>query len=298
MSDENPVIQVWRSIPPVARDLMVAGLVILVLMGSLWGYTGQPVGSAPLVVVESGSMMHPDPPFGRLGTIDPGDLILVRSVDPEDGREDIVTRFGALADSEGRNPGEGSRDGYGHPGDVIIFSQDECSGPGKPPIIHRAMTWVEVHEDGTFSYHDEGGIWQERRAQVELPSLSSDEFSESGWVTQGDNPESNRQPDQAGICRNQLVEPEWLVGKARGEIPWLGLLKFMFSGNNVSPTDGWCTVWNAHAPCDSFTMLWISIGIVIAIPLAWDLTTRYMRRDAEDEDGDEDEDDDLGPGYP
>lgn len=297
MSDSNPVVQAWRSIPPIARDLMVAALVIVVLMGTLWGYTGQPVGSAPLVVVESGSMMHPDPPFGRIGTIDPGDLILVRSVDADEARDSIVTRFGAKASPDQGNPGEGSREGYGHPGDVIIFSQDECSGPGQPPIIHRAMTWVEVHGDGTFSYHDENGVWQERRDQVELPALSSDQFSTSGWVTQGDNPTTNRAPDQAGICRNQLVEADWLVGKARGEIPWLGLLKFIVSGNNVGHDAEWCTVINAHAPCDSFAMLWISIGVVIAIPLAWDLTQRYLRRD--DDDGDDgDDDDDIGPGYP
>ncbi len=279
LSDENPVIATWRSIPPLGRDILVAVLVIVVLLGGLWGFTGQPVGSAPLVVVESGSMMHPDASYGRLGNIDPGDLILVRHVDADDARENIVTRYGALASTDHR-PGEGKREGYGHPGDVIIFSQDECSGPGKPPIIHRAITWVEVHGDGAFSYHDENGVWQEQKDSVELPGLNrrNDSFETSGWVTRGDNPTTNREADQAGICRGQLVEPDWLVGKARGEIPWLGLLKFMVAGNTVSHNPDWCTVFNAHAPCDLFTMLWITVGVIIAIPLAWDLSTRFFRR--------------------
>lgn len=280
--DENPVIATWRSIPPLGRDILVAVLVIVVLLGSLWGFTGQPVGSAPLVVVESGSMMHPDVSFGRFGTIDPGDLILVRNVDADEAKAGVVTRYGAVA-SGGGHPGDGTREAYGHPGDVIIFSQDECSGPGKPPIIHRAMTWVEVHEDGTFSYHDETGAWRERQDSVDLSDarLDKDSFETSGWVTQGDNPTTNRQADQAGICNNRLVEPEWLVGKARGEIPWLGLLKFMLAGNTVGHNADWCTVFKAHAPCDLFTMLWVTIGVIIAIPLAWDLSSRFLRKGGE-----------------
>lgn len=281
MTKENPVKAAWGSIPPLGRDLLVAVMVIVVLLGSLWAYTGQPVGSAPLVVVESGSMMHPDAGYGKLGTIDPGDLILVRAVDADEAPQRIVTKYGAMATQDQGRPGEGTREGYGHPGDVIIFSQDECSGPGRPPIIHRAMTWVEVHGDGTFSYHDENGQWQERRSSVELPGLNrnNDAFVTSGWVTKGDNPTTNRQADQVGICSGMLIEPDWLVGKARGEIPWLGLLKFMVSGNNVqNPPHDWCTVWNARAPCDLFTMLWITIGVIIAIPLAWDLSARFFRR--------------------
>ena len=74
------------------QGVLLAALVILVL-GTLWGYTGQPLGDSPVVVVESGSMMHckngnpqygddcrPER-YGRLGFIDPGDLILVKDID-------------------------------------------------------------------------------------------------------------------------------------------------------------------------------------------------------------------------
>src|SRR5688500_11806783 len=42
---------------PFLRDVAIGGLVILLVLSSLWMYTGR-WGSSPVVVVESGSMMH------------------------------------------------------------------------------------------------------------------------------------------------------------------------------------------------------------------------------------------------
>jgi signal peptidase I len=171
----------WRKIPPLARDLLVAVAVISLLMGSLWTYTGQPLGQAPLVVVESGSMMHADAGYGRMGTIDPGDLILVKRV-PDGDPMRVVTLYGSRASGAPQQPGEGSRSGYGMAGDVIIFRQDDCRprDQNPPPIIHRAITWVEVRGEGDarrYSYHDESGNWLTDRVSVDLPVLrGSHEF--------------------------------------------------------------------------------------------------------------------------
>src|SRR6056297_3150757 len=62
------------------RDIVVAVTVVLVILTALWGYTGQWFG-APMVAIESGSMMHLDEPFGRIGTIDAGDMVLLDKVD-------------------------------------------------------------------------------------------------------------------------------------------------------------------------------------------------------------------------
>ena len=50
------------------RDILVAVIVVLFILSILWGYTGQWFG-APMVAIESGSMMHAEEPFGRLGYI-------------------------------------------------------------------------------------------------------------------------------------------------------------------------------------------------------------------------------------
>ena len=72
------------TVSPLVREGSLAlGLVVL-LLGSMWISTGS---FPPMVVVESGSMMHDED--GSVGAIDPGDLILVcllyTSPSPRDG---------------------------------------------------------------------------------------------------------------------------------------------------------------------------------------------------------------------
>ena len=64
------------------EGMLAAGLVGL-LLGSMFLATGS---FPPMVVVESGSMMH-DLDDGAVGSIDPGDLILVMNPD----RVEIIT---------------------------------------------------------------------------------------------------------------------------------------------------------------------------------------------------------------
>ena len=70
LSNTNPINDFIR------EAFLAIGLVLLIL-GSLWIATGQ---FPPMVVVESGSMMH-DTEDGSLGAIDPGDLVLVMNPD-------------------------------------------------------------------------------------------------------------------------------------------------------------------------------------------------------------------------
>ncbi|HEX2066075.1 MAG TPA: S26 family signal peptidase, partial [Candidatus Thermoplasmatota archaeon] len=133
---------------PAVREVAAGALAILALLGVLYGATGQPVaGGYPVVVVTSGSMMHctnagPDGTgpalgrdcdggsYGRLGTIDPGDLVFVRRVTE---RSDVAT---LAQQGDGR---------YGKPGDVVVYRPGGRSDV--TPIIHRALFWVQVHED-------------------------------------------------------------------------------------------------------------------------------------------------------
>lgn len=284
MTAWDSVSDAWHSIPAIVRDIGIAVLVILILMGGLWVYTSQPITQAPLVVVESGSMMHDDTAWGRLGTIDPGDLILVKDVDAAD-KFDVVTLYGARSPTDDAHPGEGAREGYGLPGDVVIYRQDQCPRRDATPIIHRAVTWVEVSgTDGNrrYAYHNANGQWLEDQPNVNLPSIhisNNAAFEQSGWITKGDNTVTNVQADQLGICRDLLIQPDWVIGKARGEIPWVGLLKFMVQGNNVNnPPPDWCTPGRAVAPCDLFQALFLTLFIMVAIPLVWDVINRFRRR--------------------
>ena len=81
LSNNDPVNEFLR------EALLAIGLVLLI-QGSLWIATGQ---FPPMVVVESGSMMH-DTEDGSLGAIDPGDLVLVMNPN----RVDIVTYVEAM----------------------------------------------------------------------------------------------------------------------------------------------------------------------------------------------------------
>jgi signal peptidase len=128
--------------------VLVAVVIVLVVMGTLYAYSGGIW--PPMVVVESESMMHGTD--SQIGIIDTGDLTLVKKVDT---RHDIVTYV------EGRGtytaqwteyiqnvtvPKSGTFHGskadyraYGDYGDVIIYQKNGRSV--ETPVIHRAMLW-------------------------------------------------------------------------------------------------------------------------------------------------------------
>ena len=119
------------TVSPLVREGSLAlGLVVL-LLGSMWISTGS---FPPMVVVESGSMMHDED--GSVGAIDPGDLILVMNKN----RADVVT-FVEATEVGNENFGHES---HGSPGDVIIFSKN---GGLDTPVIHRAL--LEVVQNGS-----------------------------------------------------------------------------------------------------------------------------------------------------
>jgi len=63
------------------------------------------------------------------------------------------------------------------------------------------------------------------------------------------------------------VSDDWIIGKARGELPWFGLLKLWVTGN--LPDD---------APANSQRNLVISIGVLILIPIIVDVGSSIMQR--------------------
>ncbi len=95
------------------RELLGAVALIVLLITGLALWTGT---MPPLVVVESGSMMHSD--SGEVGAIDPGDLVLLMDVDDQT----VIHTY--VEERMRSNPIEQ----HGKGGDVIIYDKNGAGG--------------------------------------------------------------------------------------------------------------------------------------------------------------------------
>jgi len=254
------------------KDIIMALVVVMIVISILYAYTGN---WPPLVVVESNSMMHGDD--SSLSAIDTGDLVFVKSVEK---RSEVTTYVEGM-----------KRDykTYNNYGDVIIFKRNAQSGT---PIIHRAIVWIEFNgESFDVPSLDKYGVTEIEieyhafmghpsnyisinltdmytRAKANFPEIYP-ETGFSGFLTRGDN---NPDFDQGAI--GQITGPvsvDSIVGVARGEVPWFGLIKLKIGGNLGGPA--------SQAPETSVRMLIISIAIFISIPFLLDyLFLRLERR--------------------
>lgn len=269
---------------PWLKDLVVLVVVFAVLLGGLFAYTHV---WPPAVIVQSSSMMHPDSEvrYGRVGTIDPGDLVLVKSVN-------APTDVGTLVEN---SPGH-----YGKPGDVIVYYS--ANARSSTPIIHRAVAWVEPTADGFRARWDPasdcvGGAAKDASdahwcdygpGGVTIPSVGLEHFSpnEAGFITKGDNPVTNAAPDPVlhisrdAQGRASVVPMEWIEGKARGELPWIGLLKLSLAGkpNEPNPPKEWTHILNAYAPTDLWVCLALTLTVIVGGPIAWDGVKAYRAK--------------------
>lgn len=173
-----------------ALDILVSIGIVAGLAGFLFLVSGL---WPPMVAVESGSM---EPHMSA------GDLVFV----VEEGRytpSDVGTVNGIVTRSMGREAGYRTFGGYG---DVIVYYPDGARG--RTPVIHRAMRYVEAGETWV------GTDGRNRTAE------------HAGFLTKGDaNEHYDQNPDQhiSGVVR-----PEWVKGKAKFSIPFLGRLRLLF----------------------------------------------------------------------
>lgn len=270
----------WRRVRRVGsrfrilRDVVGAVILVAVIVGGLAAATG---GTwPPFLVIESESMMHVDSsPYGRVGTIDVGDVVFSRAVH---SASDV-----RLWVDGGPNP-------YGRPGDVILYAQD--GDRGNTTIVHRAITWIDVVRlpNGSTQYRVKWVDHQVRvfgDAGVYFPDLGFDERfgftpddgyrpAYSGFITKGDNAFTNPAPDQAlGISK--IVDPSWVDGKAYGEVPWMGLAKLAFQVGVTNPdVPGFYRIGNAFAPLELWTCFFATLGVLIVVPFTLD-TIRLWR---------------------
>lgn len=244
-----------------------------------------------MVVIESSSMSHGagNPPPSQLGAIDTGDIVLVK----ESGREDITTYV------EGKHEGYKS---YGQYGDVIIYRPD--GNQQRTPIIHRPVLYLQ-YDKGNHSFdipelanleYGEGEDWTTSMGNqtqnlvgqvtiydygyssvnitIQLNPLLRDEHS--GFITMGDN--NFREDSNVGIYDQgnigqveEAVKTEWVEGKARGELPWFGIIKLSYMGK----TD--------NIAQNSWVNFIVSLIAITLIPFAIDTIYERFYKKEEDE---------------
>ncbi|RQG93219.1 S26 family signal peptidase [Natrarchaeobius halalkaliphilus] len=194
------------------RDVLSSVALVAVIGLLLFGISGI---WPPLVAVESGSM---EPNMQR------GDLIFVVADDRFVG-DGATEGTGVVTLENGQNAGH---EKFGQSGDVIIFKPD--GSDYHTPIIHRAHFWVEDGENWVETKADEdiiGGSTCE-----EVPTCPAER---DGFVTKGDD---NSGYDQYGGARTDVVQPDWITGKAMVRVPWLGHVRLVFDsllGGLVAP---------------------------------------------------------------
>ena len=92
---------------------------------------------------------------------------------------------------------------------------------------------------------------------------------QAGFLTLGDNNKCSADQGNDAVRYSSglsspnggvidAVQDDWLVGRAAGEIPWLGVVKLMVSGANSPGTD--------FVPRSSFMSLFGVIGLILVMP--------------------------------
>ena len=293
--EEKKETDIKTSMILLARDVGIAFLILIIFIGSIWAYTGN---WPPVVVVQSGSMMHGDD--SEIGIIDTGDLVLVKKVET---KSDITTYF------EGKEKGYKT---YGEYGDVIIYKKNGQDPDVSTPVIHRVLLWLEFNANATKADPDPNAghfdipeldkfdVTGDFVADPDFPAHASNDNDgplilhlnqiyremradpHSGFITKGDNNLVNN-IDQ--YSTSTPIKVDWIIGKAKGEMPWFGLIKLYASGS-----------LEGQAPPTSVNMLILTLAVIIIVPISLEMAyTMYMNRkkareDEEDEEEEEPED--------
>lgn len=270
----------WKGL---GRDLLVAAIIVVLFLVAIYAYAGV---WPPLVVVESSSMQHSDQE-SFIGVIDTGDMVFQQAA---------PTRASVVTYLEGRANGYAT---YGDYGDVIIFRR-----AGNPtPVIHRAIMYITLHANSTADVPDLLGISNWTAIGDAGPTTSpfylhsvtihamgfrhnlgiTFDFGNfrafaprSGYITMGDNNAYDycltRDP-----CGGTPYDPTWMalqsdvIGRARGEIPWFGLLKLTLQPTDSCCADGW---GDTRAPKNSWDSLLVSLIFLLALPFILEYAMR------------------------
>jgi len=258
--DRKPIY--WRARDSLYFEPLVALAIIVVLLVALFAYTQN---WPPIYVIESNSMQHGsgDTP----GLINAGDLVLAQKI-PFDQISPYVVGVRTGYET------------YGEYGDVLLYQPNGIAGTPVIHrsilyLVYNPATNSYNASDlgglpcgnasdaiystpgtpndcgttdltGTLNLYRIG--WMSVSFSLDLGAAALGQHS--GFVTMGDNnfgclgPNNCiGVPDQQGVTTpaiSSLVEPGWIVGVARGMIPWVGGLKLAISGDaSKVPPQSW-----------------------------------------------------------
>ncbi|MCI4357978.1 MAG: S26 family signal peptidase [Thermoplasmata archaeon] len=246
----------FRASDTVWFEPLVALAIVVLILVSLYAYTSN---WPPAYVIESDSMQHGL--TDQVGLINTGDLVLAQRLNASQ----VTTYFAGL---------ESGYRTYGEYGDVILYHAN--GNANDAPIIHRALAYIEYNAGNrTYSIPELQGLpcgsqsdavyrvsahlsgcgtlgitgpislldvgWM--GAEVNVTLSNGVVGAHSGFLTMGDNnlaagTPPRGAPDQPTL--SLLVQSDWVVGVARGMIPWFGSLKLLLSGDaGMVPTQSW-----------------------------------------------------------
>jgi signal peptidase len=254
----------WRARDSLYFEPLVAVAIIVVMLVSLYAYTGN---WPPVYVVESDSMQHGSTDI--VGLINTGDLVLAQRVSSSQitpyvvGAQTGYSTYGESGDVILYSPNGEASTPIIHR--AIVFLQwnpasasynatdlstdqsDHLCGnytgavyatPGTPNDC--GITGLT----GTLDLYHVG--WRSVNVSIDLSSANLGHHS--GFLTMGDNnflPSDCTtncvagNPDQLDGL-SELVEPGWIVGVARGMLPWFGAVKLVLEGNaEFVPPQSW-----------------------------------------------------------
>jgi signal peptidase len=269
------------------KAFIIAPVIFLVVLGAIFAYSGV---WPPMVVIESKSMQHGE--ASAIGVIDTGDIVIVKQADGE-----VVTYLEGVA--------TGHRT-YGEAGDVVIYYKPGMAKPiihraiceleynftgggFDIPALKDLPAWMWSVPGGAKEWWNLKGtveLYGIGHANVTVPIdlgamlayMSAPNFAggpHGGIITMGDNnyyagPNGTLvgRYDQKWISpvREPITE-EWVIGKARGELPWFGLLKLYATG--TAPD---------YTPRNSQVNLVICLVLLITVPMSIDVGLGLRKR--------------------
>ncbi len=238
----------------------IAGIiVILVILSGVAAIFAYSDNWPPVFVVESESMEHSQ--NWTLGTINTGDVVMAKNI--HSSISNVVTYI------QGR---ETNYSTYGEFGNVILY--DSPNGI----IIHRAMFYLSWNGSNPVvdGYHGQSWITVTQNAVVindvgfthrNLIVRIGGMTGQDGFITVGDYNLAHsailNTSVNAYIAADQNVfgfapvSPGKVVGKAFGQIPWVGLIKL----NILKLGGGWSQ--SNEVPNNAYTYLGITIAIIL-----------------------------------
>lgn len=264
-------------------------MIIALLLLAMFVYAGM---WPPVYVVESASMQHSDD-RSYLGVIDTGDLVIVQSSDGSG----VLTYVDCYPD--------GHRS-FGDYGDVIVYERLGSSeftpiihramlrleyNGSSLPASFDAPSLADLPRDKWGNGGLEDGRWWNLTGIVEIYEVGYESallridlhsllgyyavhgMTHDGFITMGDNNVDSyggqtigRYDQSASICPAPIMD-EWIVGEAKAELPWLGLIKLWVNGNLPADT-----------PENSKTGLIAVVVLLIAVPLAFDISSMVLNK--------------------